>query len=136
MKHLKLIVIAILLLTTFSCNKDDDSGQEEENIRELVENFVTADLISNLQQLVYTFRDGNEQPDISGTFHYSTHILKASNIEDDSPVGSAFATSTFTFSNLNPENRSFDFVGIDSTGSNFGNVTDTFYSGTGSNFSA
>lgn len=137
MKHLKFIALSVVLMSTFSCSKDDDSNpQETEDIRQLVENFVTPDLIATLQQLGYTFRDGDEQPDINGTFFYSNHVLTATNIEDDSPIGTAFATSTFTFSNLNPESRTFGFVGTDGSGSSFGNVTDTFYSGTGTNFSA
>lgn len=136
MKHLKFIALALLLMTSFACNKDDSNDDQEDDIRQLVENFVTPDLIETLRQLGYTFRDGNEQPDISGTFFYSRHLLKATNIEGDPAIGTEFSSNTFTFSNLNGDNRTFTFNGTDGTGSSFGNVTDTFYSGTGNNFSA
>ncbi len=135
MKHLKILSLALILTTTFSCNKDDSDDQQED-IDQLVENFVTPNLIASLQQLGFNFNDGDEQPDISGTFQYSTHIMQATNVENDAAIGTAFATNTFTFSNLNPENRTFSFSGMDSSGSSFGNATDTFYSGTGNDFSA
>lgn len=135
MKHLKFIALAFIFSTIFSCNKDDSDDQQE-SIDQLVENFVTPNLIASLQQLGFNFNDGNDQPDIFGTFLFSTHLLEATNIENDASIGTAFATSTFTFSNLNPENRTFSFSGMDSSGSSFGNTTATFYSGTGNNFSA
>ena len=136
MKHLKIISLAFIVLSTsFSCSKDD-SNEPEEDIQQLVKNFVTPNLIASLKQLGYNFNDGNEQPDISGTFYYSKHILVASNVEDDSAAGTEFTTSTFTFSNLNPQKRTFSFTGTDGSGSSFGDVTDTFYSGKGKDFSA
>ena len=136
MKHLKIIMIAVIISSfTFSCS-NDDSNESEEDIQQLVKNFVTPNLIASLQQLGYNFNDGNDQPDISGTFYYSKHRLVASNVENDSPAGTEFTTSTFTFSNLNPTKRTFSFTGTDGLGSSFGDVTDTFYSGTGNDFSA
>ncbi|MEZ4856165.1 MAG: hypothetical protein R2812_06800 [Gelidibacter sp.] len=135
MKHLKFIMIAIFIATTASCSKDD-SDKQPKDINQLVENFVTPSLKTSLEQLGFNFNDGVDQPDISGTFFYSTHVLQATNIEDDDPIGTEFVTSTFTFSNLNPENRTFSFSGMDGGGASFGNATDTFYSGTGNKFSA
>jgi len=122
------------LTTAFSCSKDDDSG--EQDIHQLVENFVSPELIASLNQLDYNFMDGNDQPDISGTFRFSKNILKATNIDPDYEIGTEFLAQTFTFSNLDPESRTFDFSGVDDYGFTYGNATDSFYSGNGNNFSA
>lgn len=136
MKHLKTITLAcIILLTSVSCS-NDDSDESEEDVQQLVKNFVTPNLIASLKELGYNFYDGNDQPDISGTFYYSKHVLVASNVEKDVAAGTEFTTSTLTFSNLNPQKRTFSFTGTDGLGSTFGDVTDTFYSGTGNDFSA
>ncbi len=47
-----------------------------------------------------------------------------------------FFTTTFSFSNLNPENRTFSFSGTENRVASYPNVTDTFNSGVGNNFSA
>ena len=139
MKSLKIFCLSLVFLTSFSCDKDDDSAPglgENEDIQQLVENFVTPHLIATLRQLGFTFRDGNEQPDISGSFAFDVHKLKATNIEDDFTVGTNFFTTTLTFSNLNPGNRTFAFSGTEGNTGSYNGVTDTFYSGTGNNFSA
>ncbi len=65
MKTVKFLLLSILLITTFSCSKNDDSpSEQEEDVQLLVENFVTPELIATLQQLGFTFRDGIEQPNI------------------------------------------------------------------------
>lgn len=134
MKHLKPILIAFLIITTLSCSKDDDS--QDDDIRQLVENFVTPDLIQTLEELGFNFNDGEEQPDISGSFLFNPVLLEASNIPNDSPVGTLFSDLTTQFSELNPENRSFTFISTQGTGSQSEAVTNTFYSGNGNSFSA
>lgn len=138
MKSLKLLIsIAFICLTLFACSKDDDSNDqnEDENIQQLVENFLTTDTKNSLAQLGFIFRDGDDQPDISGEFLYQIMTLSASNVPDDYPIGTTFFPTTVEFSNLNPQNRTFSFSGND-TESTFGNPTATFYSGIGNNFSA
>jgi len=135
MKHLKFLLVPLFVFLIFSCSSDDDSS-EKDDIQQLVENFVTPDLISTLEELGFTFRDGVENPNISGTFLYSTHVLESTTLGNDAMPGTQFADNIFTFSNLNPEARTFTFLATDGVGSSFGNVTDTFYSGVGNNFSA
>ncbi|WP_033960605.1 hypothetical protein [Psychroserpens jangbogonensis] len=138
MKHLKFIFLSLLIISTISCSKDDDSSEDDEDdIQQLVENFVTPDLIATLVELGYTFRDGNDTPNISGNFLYTPHAFKSSNIPGDLfEIGYLFSDNTYEFSNLNPENRTFTFSNTNNAGSDFGDVTDTFYSGNGNEFSA
>lgn len=135
MRHFKIITLAFIFASFISCSSDDDQVAEED-IQQAVRNFVTPKLMSSLKEFGYKFNDGNDQPDISGTFYFSKHILLASNIENDNPIGSEFQTSTLTFSNLNPEKRTFSFSGIEGSTGSYGDATDTFYSGTGNDFSA
>ncbi len=139
MKSFKILLLSLILVTSFACDKDDDSNtdlDDGDDIQQLVENFVTPDLIATLKQLGFTFRDGKEQPDISGAFKFKVHKLKATNIEGDFAVGTNFFTTTLMFSDLNGENRTFGFSGTEGDVSSYNNVVATFYSGTGNNFSA
>jgi hypothetical protein len=137
MKPLKFILSALLVFTFFACSSDDDSSPKmEEDVQQLVENFVTPELIATLQELGFTFRDGLDSPDLSGLYLFENHALEASNIPDDVAQGTLFSPNTFGFSNLNANTRTFSFTGVDGTGSSFGDVTDTFFSGSGNNFSA
>ena len=131
-----LIALAFISLTLFSCSKDDDSNdQEEETIQQQVENFLTTDTKNSLAQLGFIFRDGDDQPDISGEFLYQILKLDGTNIPDDYATGTTFYPTTVNFSDLNPQNKTFSFSGND-TESTFGDATATFYSGIGNNFSA
>lgn len=134
MKTLKLFAICLLFVSIASCSKDDDSNDDD--IRQQVENFVTPDLIQSLEELGFNFNDGDDSPDISGDFLYSVITLKATNILNDSPIGTAFPNIEFQFSNLNPEQRQFSLVTIQDSLDPTDEVTNTFYSGNGNSFSA
>ncbi len=136
MKTLKLCIVCLLLISFYSCSKDDDSSNEKETIQQQVENFVTPDLIQTLEELGYNFNDGEDSPNIEGVFLYSTVVLEASNIPNDSPIGSSFFNLEVDFSELNPEQRQFTLRTTEGTSSQSEAVTNTFYSGNGNSFSA
>lgn len=138
MKHLFKFSMLLIILSVFvGCNKDDDSSNDddEEDIEQLVENFATPELIASLTDLGFDFNDGQDTPDISGTFTFSNVILVSSNVENDAPAGTRFNDNTVQFSNLNPEERTFTFS-ITENGTSQGETEATFYSGVGDQFSA
>jgi len=138
MKHLLKFSVLLIALSVFvGCNKDDDSSNEDddEDIAQLVENFVTPELLQSLTDLGYDFNDGQDTPDIAGTFLFSTTVLSATNIESDFAPGSLFNDVTMAISNLNPEARTFDFI-LTENNSISGETQASFYSGNGNEFSA
>lgn len=134
MNRLKFLVFALILIT-LSCSSDDDNPQTED-IQQLVENFVTPELIQSLTDLGFTFRDGLEHPDISGDFLYTPVEMVSTNIVgDEDLVGQIFNDISFDISNLNPQARTFNVVvteGFNTTAA----PLNTFYSGEGNAFSA
>ncbi|MFC7356267.1 hypothetical protein ACFQO1_01095 [Jejudonia soesokkakensis] len=136
MKRFKFSILLLALTVLISCSKDDNSDDmDDEDIQQLVENFVTPDLLQSLRDLGFNFNDGQDSPDISGAFLFSNTILGASNIQGDAAVGTQFNDATFMFSNLNPEQRTFTFSVIEN-GTTQGQTQATFYSGVGNRFTA
>ena len=137
---MKIAIFHLLVFTClviFNCSEDDSEDNPQDlTVQQQVENFVTPELIQSLQNLGFTFRDGDETPDISGDFKFTPFELKATNVENDSPLGTIFNDTNISFSNLNSQAREFNFAGSEANGSTYSNITDTFYSGSGNSFSA
>ncbi|WP_218841876.1 hypothetical protein [Winogradskyella ursingii] len=136
MKSIKFLGFFLLLVLSFSCSKDDDNSSDEEDIRQQVENFVTADLIATLEELGFNFNDGEDSPNIEGKFLYEPIVLLATNVPEDFAIGTQFLNFEAEFSNLIPDERQFTLRTAQGTASQSEAVTNTFYSGNGNSFSA
>lgn len=137
MKLFKFSILLVALTLFVSCNKDDNSDDmdDEVDIQQLVENFVTPELLQSLRDLGFNFNDGQDTPNISGIFAFNPVVLQATNIPSDFPIGSTFFDLEMNFSNLNPETRTFDFV-LTENNNVTGETQASFYSGNGNEFTA
>lgn len=136
MKNLKLLFVLGLFLITLSCSSDDNSDSSEEmSIEEQVENFVTLDLIAALEDLGFIFRDGEETPNLIGNYIVNQVSLANTNIPDDGfDIGDSFAELSLNFISQNNEERTFN-INIIQAGF-IDSPTETFFSGSGNQFSA
>ena len=132
MKTLKFYFAIILLISTSACSNDDDSNNR--SIEQQVENFVTPDLISALDDLGFIFRDGEETPNLVGDFLMSTSTLSATNILDDGfQTGTTFPDVSYNIISQNNNTRTLMIEVSD--GNTTSMAEETFFSGNGNEFS-
>lgn len=135
MKIVKHFLVLGLVLASLSCGDDDDNATEELTIEEQVENFVTPDLLAALEELGFIFRDGADTPDLTGEYLMSTVILNSSNIPDEAfDIGDVFIDYELRF--LGQDNAARTFELELAQGNDTIIPSDTFFSGSGNQFSA
>ncbi|MFK7782280.1 hypothetical protein [Psychroserpens sp.] len=137
MKTLKSVFICILIISVYACSKEDDNSQQQEG-SELIDNFLDADIINALNTLGFNFRTGSETPNIAGDFKFDPLLLisNTTNITYENEVN-YINGSIYKISNLNAENRKFNFQITDLVGNpSFTLTSDTFYYGEGNSFCA
>ena len=132
MKSLKLFTTCLLLAFTFSCS--DDDSEEIDNAQQSIENFVPTEVLDELENLGFIFREGIDTLNVNGEFSHTPNILSSTSLISD-PFGSGdlFADLTYSISSIDDETRTFAFEG--NQGEDIKSVN-TFITGNGNEFNA
>ncbi|MDR2231605.1 MAG: hypothetical protein LBE56_00615 [Tannerella sp.] len=99
------VMMAVLCIGLVSCKKDDLKEVDDQGLTEDIRDFMPEDIIQEVERLGLTIYGGNTPPDITGTYFTSPNILKDSNIDDPSDIGSLqFNDATVIFSEQDNKN--------------------------------
>lgn len=118
------LFVVLLLSVMLACSSDDDGNGDVgsdgfDGSIESVEEFYTPELVSSLEDLGFNINEGGSPPNIEGTYLSSPLVLEASTVPGD-PEGSTFNDFTSTFSNLNVDELTVDFLGDQNSSSSVG----------------
>jgi hypothetical protein len=135
MKHLKISILFLTVLATFSCSKDDDSEPNDQGFDgsiNAIENYFSPESVQALEELGFIFHPGDNPPIINGTYFVSPYILEASTVPGDYP-GMSFADLNATYSEQDNEALSiaYSYINGNESGSGIG----AFISGSDNKFS-
>ena len=134
MKKFKMITIFALVVSAFvltGCYKEEDSRGLTRDIRE----FMPENILKTVEDLGMPIYGGNTPPDITGTFFMSPSILKASNFDRPTDIGSRFTDATIIYSDQDNKDLTVKvFQDNLRDGSDGGNGTGGFIVGKDKNF--
>ena len=136
MKTIKSLFVCLFIVSIISCSKDDDGGNSNPNGFDgsvsAIEDYFSPAALEALIELGFQLNQGNNPPNIEGTFHVSPYILENSSVPGDY-VGQLFADLEATFSeqNNNELTVAYSYINGPEDGTGLG----AFISGNGNNFS-
>jgi hypothetical protein len=120
---MKYLLGAMLGLFLFSCGSDDTSPGGKGSV-EQIKLWTNAGLIEEMQQFGFTINEGDNPPNIEGTYRIKPRKLWGTNVDGDPELFTEYNERTITFSDQNNENLTIDFSGEEFDGG--GNLVDSW----------
>ena len=125
------VAVATMSVSLSSCTKED--LEEKNSLTADIRRILPADMLAKLKALGLEINDGNNPPDIEGTYLCSPWTLVKSNFADEFSPGFKFNDKYLTFSQQNNNNLTvmLDYAASVTQGSGTG----AFITGQGNKFS-
>lgn len=142
MRQFKFLAISIFALFLFSCNSDEVNGPGSKSE---IKNWANTEVIDAIESLGFEIHEGNNPPNINGSYSLKTRILDATNVPNDWAIGTTFYELRFTLSDQDNDDLviGFDATEHDASGVSTGETItvidhglNSYITGTGNNFTA
>ena len=139
MNRITIIFFVLPLSICFSCSSDDDAANDAFAGTETdLTNFFNEEVVDALIDLDFTINEGENPPNLQGTYFASPIILTDTNVPSDI-IGSKFLDLQFSFFDQENSENTIDFEGETLSGSTvmerFSGIDSSFISGEGNDFS-